>query len=485
MSLDDIRNDRLKKLEFLKARGVDPYPATSGRDVTISAVVVGFDSLPPDVPLTVAGRVMAFREHGGSLFIDVYDGTGRVQGYLKKDALGDAYDLFVATVDVGDFIDLSGVPMRTKRGEMSILASGWKMLSKSLRPLPDKWEGLTDPEERLRKRYLDILFDAEVRSLVEQRALFWNETRNALISRGFIEVETPTLEVTTGGAEARPFITHHNDFDIDLYLRISVGELWQKRLLAAGLPRTFEIGRIYRNEGTSAEHVQEFTNLEFYAAYMDFEQGIALTEEMIKAVAQKVFGKMSFSTRGHSFDLSGKWERLEYVATVKRMTGIDVLAASETEMKEALRRLGVVYEGEARERLTDTLWKYCRKQISGPTWIINHPKLVSPLSKAHPDNLLLTQRVQLLLAGSEMTNGFAELNDPLDQKERFEAQQKLIEAGDNEAMMPDLEFVEMLEYGMPPAFGFAYGDRLFSFLADKPIRETQLFPLMRPKNKAE
>ncbi|HXK39584.1 MAG TPA: OB-fold nucleic acid binding domain-containing protein, partial [Candidatus Paceibacterota bacterium] len=224
MALEDIRNDRLKKLELLKARGVDPYPATSGRDVAISAVVTGFDSLPPDATLTVAGRVMAFREHGGSLFIDVYDGTGRVQGYLKKDALRDAYDLFVATVDVGDFIDLSGIPMRTKRGEMSILASGWKMLAKSLRPLPDKWEGLTDPEERLRKRYLDILFDEDVRLLIERKAAFWDTARAFLKQRGFIEVETPTHEITTGGAEARPFRTHHNDFDLDVYLRISIGE---------------------------------------------------------------------------------------------------------------------------------------------------------------------------------------------------------------------------------------------------------------------
>ncbi|MBP9771614.1 MAG: lysine--tRNA ligase [Candidatus Pacebacteria bacterium] len=481
MALEDIRNERLKKLELLREHGIDPYPATSGRTTTIAEATVDFDALSPDIPLTVAGRVMAFREHGGSLFIDVNDGTGKIQGYLKKDDLGDAYDLFAATVDVGDFVDVSGTPMRTKRGEPSIKATAWNMLSKSLHPLPDKWEGLTDPEERLRKRYLDILFDPAVRALIEQKGRFWNATRQFLLERGFIEVETPTLEVTTGGAEARPFITHHNDFDIDLYLRISVGELWQKRLMAAGLPRTFEIGRVYRNEGTSAEHVQEFTNLEFYAAYMDFEQGVSLTEEMIKEVVKDVFGKLEFSTKGQTINLSGTWERLDYVSTVKKMTGVDILTATENDMKEALTKLHVTYEGETRERLTDTLWKYCRKQISGPAWLINHPKLVSPLSKAHPDNPLLTQRAQLILAGSEMTNGFAELNDPLDQKERFTEQQKLIEAGDNEAMMPDFEFVEMLEHGMPPAFGFAYGDRLFSFLADKPIRETQIFPLMRPR----
>jgi len=322
----------------------------------------------------------------------------------------------------------------------------------------------------------------ELKEIFEKKALFWNAIRSFLKRNDFLEVETPTLEVTTGGAEATPFKTHHNDFNIDVYLRISVGELWQKRLLSAGFPRTFEIGRTYRNEGSSPEHLQEFTNMEFYAAYMGFDEGIAFTEDMIRTVAKDVFGTTQFTTRGFTFDLNGTWERLDYVQTVEKMTGVNVLTATEKEMTDALIRLQVEYEGQNRERLTDTLWKYCRKQIAGPAWLINHPKLVSPLSKAHPDNPLLTKRVQLILAGSEMTNGFAELNAPLDQRERFELQQKLIEAGDTEAMMPEWEFVEMLEYGMPPAFGFGCGERLFSFFLDKPIRETQLFPLMRPKS---
>ena len=225
--------------------------------------------------------------------------------------------------------------------------------------------------------------------------------------------------------------------------------------------------------------------MEFYAGYMGFDEGIVFTEHMIRSVAQQVFGTLVFTTRGFTFDLSETWKRLDYVSTVENMTGVNVLTATEEEMKGTLARLKVEYEGQNRERLTDTLWKYCRKQIAGPAWLINHPKLVSPLSKAHPDNPLLTQRVQLILAGSEMTNGFAELNDPLDQQKRFELQQKLIEAGDSEAMMPEWEFVEMLEYGMPPAFGFGCGERLFSFLVDKPIRETQLFPLMRPRDDGE
>jgi lysyl-tRNA synthetase class 2 len=294
-------------------------------------------------------------------------------------------------------------------------------------------------------------------------------------------VETPTIEITTGGAEARPFKTHHNDFDIDVYMRISVGELWQKRLLAAGFPRVFEIGRVYRNEGSSPEHTQEFTNLEFYCGYMDYRQGMDFTERMIKEVAKETFGTLEFETHGHKIDLSKKWERIAYVDTIKKMLDIDVLDASEKEMIKKLDELGVKYEGTNKERLTDSLWKHCRKQIVGPAWLIDVPKLVSPLSKTKPENPLLTERVQLLLAGAEMTNGFSELNDTIDQNERFEVQKKLIEKGDEEAMMPDDEFVEMLEHGMPPAFGFAYGERLFAFLVDKPLRETQLFPLMRPR----
>ncbi len=264
-------------------------------------------------------------------------------------------------------------------------------------------------------------------------------------------------------------------------MRISVGELWQKRLLAAGFERVFEIGRVYRNEGSSPEHTQEFTNLEFYAGYMDYRQGMEFTERMIKEVAKETFGTLEFETHGHKINLDQKWELIPYVDTIKKMLGVDVLTASDKELMKKLDELGVKYEGTNKERLMDSLWKHCRKQIVGPAWLVDVPKLVSPLSKAKPENSELTERVQLILAGAEMTNGFSELNDPIDQAERFEVQSKLIEKGDEEAMMPDDEFVEMLEHGMPPAFGFAYGERLFAFLVDKPLRETQLFPLMRPR----
>jgi lysyl-tRNA synthetase class 2 len=483
-SIEEIRNERIKKLELLSSKGIDPYPADSKRTHFANKFLESFeDLLSSGDNVFVAGRVMSLRSHGGSTFMDMFDGTARIQGYLKADEAGEeVYQLFVDTVDVGDFIELGGTAFKTKKDVPTVLAKEWRMLAKSLRPLPGEYYGFKDEEEKLRKRYLDILMNPEVRELVEKKSEFWRATRKFLQKNGFTEVETPTLELTTGGAEATPFKTHHEDYDLDVYLRISVGELWQKRLMAAGLPRTFEIGRIYRNEGSSPEHLQEFTSMEFYAAYMDYREGMNFTREMIVSVVKEVFGKTSFSTRGYNFDLGNEWERLDYVSTVEKMTGVNILNASEKQMEEKLSELGVEYEGKNRERLIDSLWKYCRKQIEGPAFLINHPKIVSPLSKSLPENPELTERVQLILAGSEMTNGFSELNDPIDQRERFEVQRELLEAGDTEAMMPDWEFVEMLEHGMPPTFGFAYGDRLFSFLIDKPIRETQIFPLMKPKD---
>lgn len=482
-SLEEIRSARLGKLALLKERGIDPYPARVPRDFPIATLKVGFDSyVAAAAPVSVSGRIMAIRGQGAIQFVVLFDGTERIQAILKKDVLAaDLFSLFADTVDVGDFISVTGTPIMSDRGEPSVMMQSWVMAAKSLLPLPEKWHGLQDTDERYRKRYLDLLMDNDLRALMVKKSKFWDVTRTYLKNNGFIEVETPTLETTTGGAEAEPFKTHHNDYDLDVYLRISVGELWQKRLMAAGFPRTFEIGRVYRNEGSSPEHTQEFTNLEFYASFMDYVEGIDFTETMIKHVAEETFGTLDFSTRGHSFSLNGTWQKISYVETVKEKTGVDVLTASESDMEAALKKLGVQYEGKNKERLTDTLWKYCRKQISGPAWLIDVPKLVSPLSKAKKDNPLLTERVQLILAGAEMTNGFSELNDPIDQAERFDIQKKLIEGGDKEAMMSDYEFVEMLEHGMPPTFGFAYGDRLFAFLADKPLRELQLFPLMRPK----
>ncbi len=483
-SLEEIRQTRLAKLEKLKSLGINPFPAKVPRDFPISYLKANFDSqVTGGAELSVAGRIMALRGQGSILFAVLFDGTEKIQAIIKRDVLGEeSFSLFVDTVDIGDFISVTGLPLLSKTGEQSIEAKVWTMAGKSLLPLPEKWHGLQDTDERYRKRYLDFLMDPGLRNLIVKKSKFWEATRTFLKENNFLEVETPTLEVTTGGAEANPFKTHHDDYGMDVFLRISVGELWQKRLIAGGFPRTFEIGRVYRNEGSSPDHTQEFTGLEFYSSFMDYTEGIHFTEELIKYVVKETFGTLDFSTRGHNFSLEGTWPKLSYVDAIKEKTGIDVLSASVKKMEDKLNELGVKYEGNNKERLTDTLWKYVRKQISGPVWLVDAPKLVSPLAKSKPENPDLTERVQLILAGAEVTNGFSELNDPIDQKERFEVQRKLLEGGDKEAMMADFEFVEMLEYGMPPTFGQSYGDRLFAFLADKALRELQTFPLMRPKS---
>jgi lysyl-tRNA synthetase class 2 len=482
-SLEELRAVHVEKLNKLIEAGMDPYPARVPRDLPFAEVKDRFSLLENDGrEYAVAGRIMAIRGQGAILFVVLDDGTERFQVVFKKDTLDvQLFDLFGAAVDIGDIISVSGAFFTTQRGEPSLLVTAWQMATKSLLPLPEKWHGITDPDERFRKRYLDIVMNPELRELFYKKAKFWEVTRTFMQEHGFLDVETPTLEITTGGAEANPFKTHHKDFDIPVYLRISIGELWQKRLMAAGFPKTFEIGRAYRNEGTSPEHLQEFTNMEFYWAYADYTDGMKLVQMLYRTLATEVFDTTVFTTRGHTFDLAAEWPVVEYVDEIIRQTGIDVLSASEDDMKKKLDELGVKYDGTNRERLTDTLWKYCRKNISGPAFLVHHPKLVSPLAKESKSRPGTVERFQVLLAGSEVGNGFSELNDPIDQRARFELQQKLIESGDEEAMMPEWEFVEMLEHGMPPTCGFGFGERLFAFMVDKPIRETQLFPLMRPK----
>ncbi len=481
-SIDEIRSARLAKLKLLEAEGINPYPATTARDTSIAEAIAHFEEWKESKVVTLAGRIMSLRAQGKIAFLDIDDGTGRFQVLLKSgEPLPEKeFELFNNAFDIGDFAEVRGTLFVTQKGQQTILAEHIGMLSKSLHPLPEKWHGLQDVEERFRKRYLDILSNPQLKELFIKKAKFWDATRNFLKQEGFLEVETPTLEVTTGGAEARPFKTHHNDFDMDVFLRISIGELWQKRLMAAGFEKTFEIGRAYRNEGSSPEHTQEFTNMEFYWGYADYKKGMELVKRMYRHIAQEVFGTTRFETRGHAFDLNDEWQEVDYVAEIKKQTGVDVTEADEGEMKDKLDELGVKYEGTNKERLTDSLWKYCRKNISGPAFLVNHPVLVGPLAKLN-DGGRTVQMFQPIIAGSEVGRGYSELNDPIDQKNRFDVQQKLIEGGDEEAMMPDYEFVEMLEHGMPPTCGFGFGERLFAFLVDKPLRETQLFPLMRPK----
>lgn len=481
-SIEELRSERIKKLEALKESGYNPYPANSNATHSVSETLAHFIELKEKENIVViAGRVMSARGGGALIFSDIFDGTGKLQIVIKApDSPQETHDFFTSYVDVGDFIEVTGKMFNTKTGQESVLVTGITMLAKSLLPLPDKWSGLQDEELRMRLRYLDILTNDELRDMFVLKAKFWDVIRKFLKERNFLEVDTPSIEVTTGGAEARPFATHHHDFDLDVYMRISVGELWQKRLMAAGIPRTFEIGRIYRNEGSSPEHVQEFTNCEFYMAYADHKDGMSLVKELYKTIAEEVFRTTKFTTRGHTFDLNDEWVEIDYVREILKQTGIDINTAKDDEMKDKLKELNVKYDGVNRERLIDTLWKYCRKNISGPAFLINHPLIVAPLAKKN-ENGLTAKIFQPILAGSELGKGYSELNDPIDQRVRFETQKKLIEGGDEEAMMSDMDFVEMLEHGMPPTCGFGFGERLFAFFVDKPIRETHMFPLVKPK----
>jgi lysyl-tRNA synthetase class 2 len=322
----------------------------------------------------------------------------------------------------------------------------------------------------------------QIKDMIEKKAKFWNAVRNFLLKKNFVEVETPVLEVMPGGADARPFITHHNALDVDVYLRISMGELWQKKLMVAGFEKTFEIGRQFRNEGMDNEHLQDYTQMEFYWAYADYQDGMKLVEELYKYIAKETFGTLKFKIRGFDVDLGKKWEIYDYREIVKKKTGVDILKTNEKEIKKKLDELGVKYEkkGFNITRAIDNLWKHCRKEICGPGFLVGVPISVSPLAKRDEKNSELAQRFQPIIAGSELGNGYSELNDPIDQEERFNEQQKLRECGDEEAQMKDKEFIEALKQGMPPVCGFGMSERVFSFLMDKTARECQIFPLMKP-----
>jgi lysyl-tRNA synthetase, class II len=507
-SLEELKEVRIQKLNKLKSLGINPYPADSFRTHALSEALESFDkyeisadssltAIAEAESVTLSGRVMSVRTQGAITFFNLYDGTESFQGFYRTPKLDESAsegekdihtkiavgrDLFLDTVDTGDFVEITGPLFRTKTAQPSMMVLSWRMLSKSLQPMPEKWHGLQDVEERYRKRYLDILSNPELKDLFIKKAKFWQTVRNFLNTNDFLEVETPTIEVTTGGAEAEPFKTHHNDLDLDVYMRISVGELWQKRLMAAGFPKTFEIGRAYRNEGTSPNHAQEFTNCEFYWSYADYLKGMDLVRDLYIKIALDVFGTTKFSAREHEFDLADEWRKISYAEEIKSQTGIDIYEATEEDLKERLEELGVKSDAITRERMVDSLWKYCRKKISGPAIVMDYPDFMQPLAKRNRNNPQTVEQFQVLIGGAEIGKGYSELNDPLDQRSRFEHQQSLLRAGDKEAMMPEWDFVEMLEHGMPPTFGFGFGERLFAFLVDKPLREVQMFPLMRPRD---
>lgn len=474
--------ERKEKLQALTAQGIAPYPSESMRSASVAGVIADFAVLAEHAQdVTICGRIRSKRSHGNLSFADVEDASGRMQIAVSRKDVPETYKAFVKLIDVGDFVQVRGVAFVTKAGQQTIMVREWTLLSKALRAMPTDHFGLKSEEARYRLRYVDMALNPERRALFARRARFWQVIRAFMTEKGFLEVETPTLEVTTGGAEARPFATHHNDFDLDVYLRISIGELWQKRLMVAGFEKVFEIGRAFRNEGSSPNHLQEFTNMEFYWAYADYRDGMRMVRELYRRIAQEVYGTTTFTTRGYTFDVADEWREIDYITEIVTQTGVNVVTASEEELRATLKKLHVVFDGTTRERMTDALWKHCRKNIAGPAFLVGHPVLMAPLAKRMAQDPGKTERFQVLLGGAEVGNGYSELNDPLDQRARFVQQQALIDAGDEEAMMPDWEFVEALEYGMPPTCGFGVGERLFAFLEDQTLREVTLFPLMKPR----
>ncbi|MBL7058849.1 lysine--tRNA ligase [Candidatus Pacearchaeota archaeon] len=475
---NQIIGERLKKLKELEKLGIDPYPAEFEKKDTIQKCL----GLKLNSKVKTAGRVMIKRGIGKIIFSELLDGTGKIQIVLQdKETPKKAVDFFKKYVDAGDFVGVEGKIIKTKTGQLSILANKIFLLTKSILPLPNKWQGLKDEEEKLRKRYLDILMSPEIRELFLKKEKFWKTMRDFLNKKGFTEVETPILENSAGGASATPFKTHHHALDIDVFLRISMGELWQKKLMVAGYEKTFEIGRQFRNEGMDMEHLQDYTQMEFYWAYANYKMGMELTEKMYKEVTKAVLGKLTFETRGYKVDLGKKWQIYDYEKTIKKYTGVDIYNVDKNKIKTELDKLKVEYNPTGDKwRLVDALWKYCRKKLSGPGFLVGQPVEVSPLAKRDVKNPKKVQQFQIIIAGSEMGNGYSELNDPLDQEKRFEEQAKLKKAGDEEAQDHDEEFVEALKYGMPPTCGFGLSERFFSYLVDRPARECQIFPLMKP-----
>lgn len=477
--LTSLRESRLKKLEQIKKTGVDPYPAKYERQHTCEQTRERLGE-----KVKIAGRLVSWREHGGSIFADLADESGKIQIFFKKDELGKKNYQFLQLLDVGDFLGVSGEVFKTQAGEITVLVQDFQLLTKALRPLPEKWHGLVDIETRLRKRYLDLLSNSEVRQMFVKKTKFWRSVREYLANCGFLEVETPVLEAVPGGADARPFVTHHSALDTDFYLRISL-ELHLKRLLVGGFEKVFEVGRIFRNEGIDVEHLQDYTQLEFYWSYADYQNLMDFLEDFYKTIIKETVGSLKTIHDGQEINWEGKWPRLDFTELFQKETEIDLIKASKEKLFQKARELKLEPEKNlGKGRLIDLIYKKTvRPKIIQPSFLINLPVEISPLAKRIPEKEGLTQRLLVMAGGTELGNGFSELNDPQDQAERFKEQQKLRQAGDEEAQMYDEDFVEALEYGMPPAAGFGMSERVFSFLMDRPIRETVFFPLMRREEK--
>lgn len=482
MTLDDYRDERLRKLNTIREMGIDPYPAKTHRDTKISTILEDFNHLSGKT-VSIAGRIIAIRSFGKIAFIKIRDYFGEIQIFMQKsDSIQPGYLGIkeLKLLDTGDFIEATGTVDKSSTGEISVFANEVRLLTKSLRPLPG-FDGFTNKEERYRRRYVDMNVNPEVRERLVRRSRFWQATRDFMNAHGFIEINTPILEKTTGGADATPFETHMNALDEDYYLRIS-HELPLKRLLGGGFEKVYDIGPRFRNEGVDDEHLPEHIAFESYAAYENYEDGMDLYEEMIKYVAKETWGTLKFSVGGFEIDLDCAWPRVKYADLIKEKYQIDVFNPDRTKIREILKQNGVQTDENTNDsRLIDNLWKLIRKTSAGPYWLIEEPLSLSPLAKISEDNPLVTQRFHPIIAGTEMGNGYSELNDPLDQLARFKEQQAMRDNGDDEAQMLDLDFVEMLEYGMPPACGWGNSERNFWLLEGVSGREAVPFPIIKSK----
>lgn len=483
-TLNDYRDERLRKLAEIRSMGIDPYPAKSHRNTKISTIINHFDEKDGQ-EVCIAGRIMAIRSFGKIAFVKLRDYFGEVQVFMQTvDNVpeGTFGVKQLKLLDTGDFVEATGKVGKSSTGEISVFANSLRLLTKSLRPLPG-YDGLTNKEERYRRRYVDMNVNPEVRERLVRRSKFWQATRDFLTSHGFIEINTPILERTTGGADANPFVTHMDALDEDYYLRISQ-ELPLKRLLGGGFDKVFDIGPRFRNEGVDDEHLPEHIAMESYAAYENYEDGMELYEAMIKYVAEQTWGTLRFNVGGFDVNLDQEWPRIKYADLLMEKFGIDVFNVDREKALAILKENGAQIDPKvADSRLLDNLWKIIRRTSAGPYWLIEEPLSLSPLAKIVPERPLVTQRFHPVIAGTEMGNGYSELNDPIDQLERFKEQQAMRDAGDDEAQMLDMDFVEMLEYGMPPACGWGNSERNFWLLEGVSGREAVPFPIIKDRSK--
>ena len=485
-SIDEIRGLRIKKLDLLKQGGMEPYPADSKRDLSLAEAVSDFENLEKSKEEKwIAGRIMSIRGQGAIIFITLNDGTSTFQGLLKKDILGEEkFKFWSEVVDIGDFVEIHGTFFTTNRGEKTLEAADWRMLSKSLRPLPEKWHGLTDVEERFRKRYLDALMSEEVKERFIMRSQIITSMRKIFDDAGYLEVETPALQPLYGGATAEPFVTHHKALDMQMYLRIS-DELYLKRMLVAGFPKVYEIARDFRNEGIDMTHNPEFTMVEFYESFSDADKQMAFVEKIFKTLIKEIKKGETVTYDGQEIHFAKKFEVVSYYDLLKKYAGVDPENVLRDELAQVAEKAGVqVNEGDSAAKLLDGIYKkVCRPKLIQPTFIIDYPVEYLPLAKRNIDEPKFVGAFQLVIGGVELVKAFSELNDPLDQRARFEEQEKNKAEGEADAQRKDEDFLEAIEYGMPPAGGVGIGiDRLVMFLTDtQNIKEVIFFPTMRLK----